>query len=137
MERKENPPLLNHLLQHFQSQWGFLEEPGRLRELEVCTCLGGRSHALITHRMPAAFGALLSDFLQLRSQLSCKMNELLISPAQSTFGPNSSLSFMGPIHLQNHLPITLQTECIISEKFLFPFPPQNFYSLTEMVYQHL
>ena len=123
MERKENPPLLNHLLQHFQSQWGFLEEPGRLRELEVCTCLGGRSHALITHRMPAAFGALLSDFLQLRSQLSCKMNELLISPAQSTFGPNSSLSFMGPIHLQNHLPITLQTECIISEKFLFPFPP--------------
>lgn len=41
MERKENAPLLNQLLQHFQSQWGFLEEPGRLRELEVCTCLGG------------------------------------------------------------------------------------------------
>ena len=80
MEREENPPLLNHLLQHFQSHWGFLEEPGRLRELEVCTCLGGRSHALITHRMPAAVGALLSDCLQLRSQLSCKMNELLASP---------------------------------------------------------
>lgn len=36
-------PLLNHLLQHFQSQWGFLEEPGRLRELRHAnhTCLGG------------------------------------------------------------------------------------------------
>lgn len=31
---------------------------------------------------------------------------------------------MGPVHLQNHLPVTLQTECIISENFLFPFPPK-------------
>lgn len=65
------------------------------------------------------------------------MNELLISPVQSTFGPNSSLSFMGPIHLQNHLPITLQTKCIISENFLFLFSSLNFYSLVEMVYQRL
>jgi hypothetical protein len=64
------------------------------------------------------------------------MNEVLISPALSMFGPNTSLSFMGPIHLQNHLPVIPQTECIILENFLFPFPPKN-YSLTEMVYQRL
>lgn len=57
------------------------------------------------------------------------MNELLISPARSTFGPDFLVSFMGPIHLQNHLPVTLQTECIILENFLFPpkllFPGGN------------
>lgn len=118
--------------------WRFPEEAVRLRDFDtVYMCLRGHK-ALVTHKVQAAFEALLSDSLKsFRSQLSYKMNELLISPAQSTFGPNSSLSFMGPIHLQNHLPVTLQTECIISENFLFPFPPQNFYSLAEMVYQHL
>lgn len=87
-----------------------------------------RSHkALVTHKVQAAFETLLSDSLQsFRSPLSYKMNEVIILPAQNTFGPNSLLSFMGPIHLLNHLPVTLQTECIILENFLFPFPPKTF-----------
>lgn len=34
MEGKETPSLLNHLLLHFQSQWGFLEEAVSPRDFD-------------------------------------------------------------------------------------------------------
>lgn len=42
---KENLPLLNHCLLHFQSQWGFLEGPVRPRDLDsVYVCMCPRGH---------------------------------------------------------------------------------------------
>ena len=126
MERKKNPPLLNHLLQHFHSQWGFLEEPRRLRELEVCICLGGRGgHMPWSHigcRLPLELFSMTACNLGLNSAakwMNCSSHQ-----HRTHLGQTRHSALWGQYICRITYPSLCRRNALFRKSFFSPFPPK-------------